>query len=174
MQVLVKSASYLLLCVVGLLAACSSEAKKTLHPIPAKLQHSTLVLDSRSQSKGETSSPGHPKQSISPVSSPAVPSKTIYQLLQGKWQSAEDAQYVLELKGHCYLDYYAGNLNDSTEFILDQACVSAPNAGHPGDNERYLVQPKEDLCLEIVGVDEESLELLYISRGNTLSFTKIN
>ncbi|MDF7814759.1 hypothetical protein [Hymenobacter sp. YC55] len=114
------------------------------------------------------------KQATTSVLKPGAAAKTIYQLLQGKWRSTDDAQYVLELREHYYMDYYGEKLSDSTEFILDKACPSAPNAGHPGDNERYLVQPKEDMCWEIVGVDEESLELIYSGRGNSLSFKRIN
>lgn len=168
-----KSNSFLLFFVLGFLPACSPEIKSSSHPVAAQPKAVVLALDSaRGSAKASApSESGELATSLAPQ--PGTAPKTIYQLLQGKWQSADDEQYVLELKGHRYLDYYGGKLSDSTEFILDKACPSAPEAGHPGDNERYLIQPKEDMCWEIVGVDEEILELIYTSRGNTLSFKRI-
>ncbi|UOQ68739.1 hypothetical protein [Hymenobacter volaticus] len=164
---------FLLFSVVGLLAACSPETKNSSHPAAVKPEAAVLALDSISESVKAPAPTESTELAASLALQPGAATKTIYQLLQGKWRSAGDDQYVLELKGHRYLDYYGGKLSDSTEFILDKACPSAPEAGHPGDNERYLVQPKEDMCWEIVGVDEESLELIYTSRGNTLSFKRI-
>jgi hypothetical protein len=93
--------------------------------------------------------------------------------LQGKWQSTADAQSVIELRGHLYLDYYAGEALDTAEFILASACPSPAGAGQLGDNEPYLVEPKEDLCWEVVSVDEESLELSYTARGNSLNYKRM-
>lgn len=168
-----KFDSPLLFSVVYLLTACSPERNNSSHPVAAKPDVVVQSLDSLSRSAETPVSLGSNELTTSLAPQPGASAKTIYQLLQGKWQSTDDNQYVLELKEHCYLDYYEGKLSDSTEFILDKACPSAPEAGHPGDNEKYLVQPREDMCWEIAGVDEESLELIYTSRGNTLSFKRI-
>lgn len=102
-----------------------------------------------------------------------LPSTTVYHLLQGKWQSTLDEQSFIELRDHLYIDSYAGEAVDTTEFVLAKSCVADSNTGHSGDNERYLVQPKEKMCWEIVSVDEESLELSYTTRGNTLTYRKV-
>ncbi|MFD2718129.1 hypothetical protein ACFST9_05345 [Hymenobacter monticola] len=104
---------------------------------------------------------------------PAPAAATTYQRLQGKWQSTTDARSVIELKEHQYIDYYDGKEVGAAAFILDRACPQEAGAGHPGDNEKYLVQPKEDMCWEIVGVDDVGLELSYTARGNTLNYRKV-
>lgn len=104
---------------------------------------------------------------------PGSAAPTTYQRLQGKWQSTTDARSVIEIKQHQYIDYYDGKRLDAATFILDRACSGAAGAGHPGDNEKYLVEPREDMCWEIVGVNEEGLELSYTARGNTLNYRRI-
>ena len=118
----------------------------------------------------KASMPGAPKTAATP---PGATIKTTYQLLQGKWQSTEDAKSVIELNGHRYIDYYDGKQLGTAAFVLDRACPSTPGAGQPGDNEKFLVEPQEDMCWEIVNVDDESLELSYTARGNTLNYRKI-
>ncbi|MDO7854081.1 hypothetical protein [Hymenobacter convexus] len=98
---------------------------------------------------------------------------TVYQRLQGKWQSTDDDRSVIEIKEHQYIDYYDGKRLSTAAFILDRACPSQPGAGHPGDNENYLVEPQQDMCWEVVGVDDESLELSYTARGNSLNYRKV-
>jgi hypothetical protein len=94
-------------------------------------------------------------------------------LLQGKWQSTQDTQSFLELKDHLYISSYAGEAADTAEFILNRTCAANSSAEHSGNNERYLVQPKESMCWEIVVVDEETLELSYTARGNSLIYRKV-
>jgi hypothetical protein len=105
--------------------------------------------------------------------SPPAAAPTTYQRLQGKWQSTTDARSVIEIKEHQYIDYYDGKQVGAAAFVLDRACPGATGAGHPGDNENYLVEPKEDMCWEIVGVDEVGLELSYTARGNTLNYRRM-
>ncbi|MGY3089021.1 hypothetical protein ACVWYF_002061 [Hymenobacter sp. UYAg731] len=151
----------LLFALLSALAACSSEQEKAA--VPETPGAAAAPLGSVVHSAAPQ--PAQPR--------PAAATKTTYQLLQGKWQSREDAKSVIELKGHRYIDYYDGKQLSSSAFVLDRACPSIPGAGQPGDNEKYLVEPQEDMCWEVVGVDEESLELSYTARGNSLSYRKI-
>jgi hypothetical protein len=126
-----------------------------------------------------TPAAGPAAQAASKAAAPATPeptpptAKTTYQQLQGKWQSTTDARSVIEIKEHQYIDYYDGKQLGTAAFILDRACPGAAGAGHPGDNEKYLVEPKEDMCWEIVGVNEAGLELSYTARGNTLNYRRM-
>jgi hypothetical protein len=112
-----------------------------------------------------------------PAAGPAIhqasAGQTTYQRLQGKWQSTTDARSVIEFKEHQYIDYYDGEKLGATAFVLDRACPGSAGAGHPGDNEKYLVEPKEDMCWEVIGVDENGLELSYTARGNTLNYRRV-
>lgn len=107
-----------------------------------------------------------------PASAP-VAASTTYQRLQGKWQSTADARSVIEIKEHQYIDYYDGKQIGTAAFILDRACPGDADAGPPGDNEKYLVEPEKDMCWEIVGVDEKGLELRYTARGNALNYRRL-
>ena len=104
---------------------------------------------------------------------PAASAKTVYQLLQGKWQSTQDEKAVIEFKDRRYVDYYENEQLGSKPFVLDKACSGEAAAGHPGNDERYLSVPEDDMCWHIAMVDEQSLELEYIARGNVLVYRKI-
>ncbi|GAB3870133.1 hypothetical protein GCM10028824_18350 [Hymenobacter segetis] len=134
----------LLLPVVALLGACSSE------PPPS------------AQASRDTLRPPTPTADTS-----------TYARLQGTWQSTEDPKSVIELRGHRYISYYEGVPLDTAAFILDQACPAEPGAGQPSNSGRYLVEPSEDMCWEVVGVDAQGLELSYTARGNTLNYRKM-
>lgn len=162
----------LLLPALGLVASCSSDQQNpvsaTANTPENKVVRTALPVVAagpRATSSG--------KEQAAQLSADRSLAKSTFQLLQGKWQSTEDEKDVIELKGHRYIDYYDGLPLDTTSFILVQACSSRLSAGRTGDNERYLVQPSEDMCWEVVGVDEESLELSYTARGNSLNYRKL-
>lgn len=158
----------LLISTIGLLAACSPKQENAAATGTVALGIEVAQPDSG------TGNPPRSSALNKSSSLEAETTKTTYQLLQGKWQSIEDAKSVIEIKEHAYIDYYAGKQLSTTAFILDRACPSASGAGHPGDNEKYLVEPREQMCWEIVGVDKDYLELNYTTRGNTLKYRHIN
>ncbi|WP_375436854.1 hypothetical protein [uncultured Hymenobacter sp.] len=162
----------LLLPLVSLLASCAPEQKNSSLIAPDTPETSLVKSDTASDA-ADTTVGLSAEQMVSPLPTSGAPAKSTYQLLQGKWQSTDDARSVIELKGHAYIDYYGGEPLDTAEFVLAQACPSEAGAGYLGDNERYLVEPKEAMCWEVVGVDEESLELSYTARGNSLNYRKI-
>jgi hypothetical protein len=97
--------------------------------------------------------------------------KTIYQLLQGKWQSIDDAKSIIEFKNEYYADYYDNVKGEENKFWLDKGCPDSKESGNAGENEKYLVVG--DMCWFIVNVTESRLELNYTARGNTLVYKKI-
>jgi hypothetical protein len=155
----------LLLSILGLLAACSSEQEVSSAPdTPA------------TEAARTDSAAGNSIRSSAPKTAPMAPADsepTTYQLLQGKWQSTEDSLSVIEIREHQYIDYYDGKRLGTAAFILDRTCPGASGAGHPGDNEKFLVEPEEDMCWAVVSVDAESLELSYTARGNSLNYRKL-
>lgn len=151
-----------LLPLVVFLVSCSSE------PVPA--DRSTPQRPARQETTPRLSVPAK-RAAVRPLHQAAA--KTTYALLQGTWQSTDDPKDVIELRGHRRIEYYAGVPLGTTVFMLDRACPSDPKAGHPSDNGRYLVEPREDMCWEIVGVNNQGLELSYVARGNTLNYRRI-
>lgn len=97
--------------------------------------------------------------------------KTIYQLLQGTWQSYDDPKSVIEFKDQYYIDYYDNEKIDENKFWLDKSCPDTGVSGKTGENEKYLVV--DDMCWFINEVTESLLDLTYTSRGNTLMYKKI-
>jgi FtsZ-binding cell division protein ZapB len=97
--------------------------------------------------------------------------KTIYQLLQGTWQSYDDPKSVIEFKDQYYIDYYDNEKIDENKFWLDKSCPDTGESGKTGENEKYLVV--DDMCWFINDVTESLLDLTYTSRGNTLMYKKI-
>jgi hypothetical protein len=146
----------------ALLSACSQD--------PAQQQTAAPAASA-------TSAPASPDSAVTatlPTSSApaAAPSaKTVYQLLQGKWQSTTDEKDVVEFKGHDYLDYYDQEQLSSSPFVLAKACPGESGAGAPDDNERYLVVQANDMCWHIAVVDDVSLELE--TKDNILVYSKI-
>jgi hypothetical protein len=155
--------------VLGLVTACSAKQKTPSSSEGKRAEVKVARADSTAAEPGFV---------VAPNSSQVPPSqatkKTIYQLLQGKWQSTQDTSSIIELKGRLHTDIYAGKRLHTAAFILDQACPATPGAGHPSDNEKHLVVPTDGMCWEVVKVDEASLTLLYTKRGNTLNYRRMN
>ena len=101
----------------------------------------------------------------------AITEKTIYQLLQGKWQSADDPKSVIEFKDQYYARYYDNVKGEENKFWLDKSCPDTDESGNTGENEKYLVV--DGLCWFINDITESHLDLTYTSRGNTLIYKKI-
>ena len=83
--------------------------------------------------------------------------KTIYQLLQGTWQSYDDPKSVIEFKDQYYVDYYDDEKIDENKFWLDKSCPDTDESGNAGENEKYLVV--DGLCWFINDVTESHLDL---------------
>ena len=157
----------LLLILSGLLAACSPKQNdKASAPIEptATAGQPALATDGAAPA---------PSQAATQAAPPATVIKSDYQLLQGRWQSNDDAQSVIELRGNLYYTYYAGAPIDTAEFILGPACSAAGGAEHPNDHATYLVEPKENMCWEITSLDDKNLTLQYTARGNLLTYRRI-
>ncbi len=89
--------------------------------------------------------------------------------LQGTWVSQEDDLYVLEISEQNWKDIYDGEPSTATQFKLVNGC--GQNASHD-PNGSYL-ETEDEFCYSIDNVDEESLTLMYLPRGNKLEFSKV-
>lgn len=93
-------------------------------------------------------------------------------LLYGTWQSADDADSVIEFKADKRISYYAGEEMSESAFqlCLDQACEVIDSSG-------MFIQTTEmegdNLDYEINVLDAENLELIYLGQGNTLNYKRV-
>lgn len=95
---------------------------------------------------------------------------TTYDLLQGKWESIDDANNVLWFQDTWRMESTSSDKPWSKDaFILADAC----NSKVQNDNARYLICAKIDLCWYIVSIDTTTLQLSYVGRGNTLTYKRI-
>ena len=63
---------------------------------------------------------------------------------------------------------------DDEEFVLSYKCIneSDKNLEIQKEKERYISLVNSDMCWYIVDLDDHTLTLSYMSRGNTLNYTR--
>ena len=86
--------------------------------------------------------------------------------LIGKWQSDEDQKYVMEITLTQKIDLYEGKESSRELYELNPS----------PDDRGWILSIKEDgvdMSYRVIDVSDTKLELEYIGRGNTLSFTKV-
>jgi hypothetical protein len=79
-------------------------------------------------------------------------------VLQGRWVSAEDENYVVEFEGDEAIDYYDGLKVSEGYFRIN--------------NEGLMIWVDDVMEYEVVSIDKKTLVLSYLSRGNTLRFLR--
>ena len=99
-------------------------------------------------------------------------------LIQGKWVSTQDAKFTREFTAEGKLiDSYDGSAQDTGNWTL--FTKEMPPEGFTGTLEEgpiYLAigfTETPPLYFKVAKIDENSLELVYLDRGNTLSFTRM-
>lgn len=100
----------------------------------------------------------------------------VLQLLQGKWQLEEDTSNYLVFEGHKRKEIAGGMTDwDEEDFILADKCVNESDKDNEGEPEAfaYITCAKSDLCWYIMGVNEKTLSLQYMARGNTLTYRRV-
>lgn len=104
-----------------------------------------------------------------------------YDLLQGTWQSDEDKKYILLFKDRTTADTYVGEADTTTcNFELSYTpCDSGVNVAaitkETGQKPVFLVKKgiDGDICYEAMALTKDQLTLMYLTRGNILSFHKM-
>jgi len=95
------------------------------------------------------------------------------QLIQGTWTSLDDENSVIEFKGSLKIDIYSGEEMTKEEFgFYDVLPITEESIKN--ENGKYLVVEAdgEDFKYEVVELSDKVLELIYLSRGNTLKYRK--
>ena len=96
-------------------------------------------------------------------------------LLQGKWQSVEDAKSVFVISGKDFTQYYDGKAMETREFQYSKDCSGNACAGGTSANGCFTSAGKMDIeCYTIVSISDSSMEITLVgSTGNTLKYTKV-
>jgi hypothetical protein len=101
--------------------------------------------------------------------------KSNLDLLQGKWRNTDDTTNFLVFEKNHRKEIAAGMGKwDDEEFVLSYKCIneSDKNLEIQKEKERYISLVNSDMCWCIVDLDDHSLTLSYMSRGNTLNYTR--
>ncbi len=111
---------------------------------------------------------------LSPNLVPAVKANIL-----GKWQDTTDPKFVREFKENEVIDSYAGDASLKTSGTWTVFTKENPDQGFTGTFESgavYIgIKSKEsNLYFKLGKLTPESLELVYLDRGNTLIFTKLS
>jgi hypothetical protein len=93
--------------------------------------------------------------------------------MQGRWQSKDDASYVIEIKGDQFIDWHRNEKVGTGTITFVNNCEEL--ADDP-ESEYFMVIKESDAdpyCYYLIRAEEAVLEFSYLPRGNTLSFTKV-
>lgn len=94
-------------------------------------------------------------------------------MMQGRWVSSDDPQSVLEIKGSLETRIYGGEVVGTALISFADGCPDGVAMGSTVMVSRELGMPPEDaLCYAIDRVDGAQLEMMYLPRGNILSYAR--
>jgi hypothetical protein len=101
---------------------------------------------------------------------------TNLELLQGKWQSIDDpSNYLIFEKDHRKEIAKGMKQWDDEVFTLSDGCMNDTDNNNSNEKEKdkYISCKASDLCWYILELDETTLSLSYVGRGNTLTYKKV-
>lgn len=101
--------------------------------------------------------------------------KSIYELLQGKWQSDDDPKSFIVFDKSIRKDVYDGDLMDEEEYVLSDYCLNDLDKDPDAikDPEHYMSLLNSNMCFHIDNLDNVSLSLLYMGRGNFHGYKRV-
>lgn len=99
------------------------------------------------------------------------------ELLQGKWQSLEDESSFLIFEGDRMQIYTVGMEEEMEDevYMISDTCMNESDGSNdlPQEENRYLSNPNLDMCWYIEALDSNNLSLIYLSRGNQLTYRRV-
>ncbi|MBU2584956.1 MAG: hypothetical protein KKH32_06465 [Bacteroidetes bacterium] len=152
-----KKIKYLvtLLSVILIMLACVDCAKKESQPETKNAQSETKSpqVENRSNATAQNTLQGNIAK------------------LQGKWKSNDDSAFTIEIIDNKFISMYNNKISE-TEII--KFVNNAEERLEDPDGEYFILKSElDELCFYLINVNQKQLEYSYVSRGNTLSFTKI-
>lgn len=113
----------------------------------------------------------------SPFGAPAAPmadgdalSET-FRMITGRWRSLDDPAATILFEDGLYTSFHAGNRMDSGGFEVSDTCP-APGVDAGGETVIVVRLPGESdpMCYGMLYVDDQSLELVALPRGNLMRY----
>jgi len=103
---------------------------------------------------------------------------TVMSNIVGKWQSDEDSKFIREIRNDgTVVDQYEGEADsDGLWMVFTKEIPDTAFDGTMEDDAVYLslaMSEEERLYFKVIQVDGDSLELIYLGRGNVLSFHRV-
>ncbi|MCU0439913.1 MAG: hypothetical protein MUC49_18670 [Raineya sp.] len=140
--------------------------------------------ESKNTDKKDSTSTEKTTQKVdSSTSTPKTEEKTTkstLDLLQGKWQSIDDSRSFVVFENNLRKDIYDGEKSIEDEvFVLSDECQNPldkkvnKEKKLPKEKDKYISCAKSDMCWYILELDDKTLSLSYMSRGNTLTYKKV-
>lgn len=102
--------------------------------------------------------------------------ESIYQLLQGKWQSEDDPKSYIIFDKFIRNDIYDGQSEGSTEsYVLANNCTNNldKNSEEESEKDKFISLLESDMCFHIDYINSKTLSLVDMSRGNFLNYKKV-
>lgn len=100
-----------------------------------------------------------------------APSVSQVDKLQGRWRSRSDTSASIEIKGNTFLSLYDGAIVSSGILEFVNSCE---DRSHVPQSEFFIVSDAADtLCYHLTVVEDAFLEFVYIPRGSTLSYERV-
>lgn len=143
--------SFLLLCSFLIINSCQNQSDKT----------------------NRTNSSGEAKKTPDLVTETT---DSTFILLQGKWQSIDDAGNFLVFENTLRKEMGEGMESyDAEPFELSDKCMneSDKDSEIPAEKNKYISCHESDLCWYILELNKTTLTLSYMGRGNTLAYRRV-
>lgn len=93
--------------------------------------------------------------------------------LQGRWQATDDAKVVVEFQGDTKVESYDGQVMSTDAYVLADAAPDQGGKVNGAGPYLWVGQGTEQLVYVVLSVTPTALELSYVGRGNTLSYTRL-
>ncbi|MBU1046246.1 hypothetical protein KKH36_00500 [Patescibacteria group bacterium] len=96
-----------------------------------------------------------------------------YEKMRGPWKSLDDEKSVIEFSDKYKIDFYDGAaMSEGPIMLYDEYPITRETL--ESENGKYMlyVSGGEQFFYQIVKLDENNLEMIYLDRGNTLKYTR--
>ena len=129
----------------------------------------SLACQNNTQNTANTSATSDTSQ----IDESRAPATQPSDLLDGKWRSNDDDQYLIHFTGNYMVSYYGKEVTSKEQWEYQAECSDSCN---DLDGSCLLAKGEMDAsCYYIIKLSKQDLQMSMVGgRGNTLSFTKIS
>lgn len=175
-----------MLIILALFAIGAGHAVSTHPAVPGNAPPQEAQPQQRSANSATSASPtlGQPIPFPAPVEHSAVTQTlnigSVENDIVGTWQSVDDPNYSITITSDgTWTDFYgtttpAEETGSLTLFTSEDPSVGYQGSTTPGVVYLKVAEGKSTLYYSLTKLTEAHLQLLYLDRGNTLSFVKVN